>query len=158
MFRKSVQRNSAKPLVQQQSPKSFLDKPSLSSVAKFIVPYWGIQSTMAWGRRTGPPSLCSMTGRYGNPMPQSTLNPRQRLRIGPLSMCMGPYAGLESPITSPYVYSNTCTCTKCSPIPKSTLSPQSGTQDLASGAKYRITGHIKKRKVQNSSPKLSRRW
>ncbi len=36
----------------------------------------GIKSTMAQGCRTGPPafSVCSLTGRYDNPMPQSIAN------------------------------------------------------------------------------------
>jgi hypothetical protein len=34
----------------------------------------GLLSTLTLGCRTGPPAICSSTGRYDNPKPESTIS------------------------------------------------------------------------------------
>ncbi len=46
------------------------------TVAKFIVPDWGDKVDYGIGLSYPPTSLVSLTGRYDNPMPLSTLSPQ----------------------------------------------------------------------------------
>ncbi len=46
------------------------------SVARFIVPDWGDKVNSGTGLSYRPASLCSLTGLYENPMPESTLAPQ----------------------------------------------------------------------------------
>ncbi len=52
--------------------------------AKFIVPYWGIKSTRAWGCRTEPPSFVAWWAGTTTQCHSQLYPPSQGLWIGPL--------------------------------------------------------------------------
>jgi hypothetical protein len=54
--------------------------------ATFLVPDWGIESTLAYrGVVPARQAVCSQADRHDNPMPESTISPSQGLRIWPLT-------------------------------------------------------------------------
>ncbi len=52
------------------------------AVAKFIVPNWGDKVDSGVGLSYLPASLCSLAGRYDNPMPESTENSLRDYEFG----------------------------------------------------------------------------
>jgi hypothetical protein len=56
--------------------KAVTSLPNISSIVEFIVPEWADKVDFGIeGYCTSLPAVCSLAGRYDNPMPESTLSP-----------------------------------------------------------------------------------
>ncbi len=75
----------------QERPQYRTKLPTMShnygTLAKFLVPDWGDKADSSVGLSYRPGSLCSMAGRYDNPMPGSAISPCQSRTKNMTSVC-----------------------------------------------------------------------